>query len=56
MTKEEIIELAQTDKNAAQNAMIELGQNNPVEFLELLAEVFFDDTSTPTDTTNENGS
>lgn len=53
MTPKEIIELAQTDKNAAQDAMIELGQNNPVEFLELLAEVFFDDTTTPTDDADE---
>lgn len=52
MTPKEIIELAQTDADAAQDAMVKLGQNNPVEFLELLAQVFFDDTDTRTDTTN----
>jgi hypothetical protein len=43
MTKEEIIKLAQTDPNAAKQGMVELGQTNPVEFLELLALVFFGD-------------
>ena len=46
MTKEEIIKLAQTDPNAAKQAMVKLGQDNPAEFLELLAQVFLDDTST----------